>query len=400
MNKAEHKRLGDYIREVDVRNRDLAVTRLLGVSVSKEFIPSIANTIGTDMTSYKIVTQDQFAYGPVTSRNGDKVSIALFADDVPAIISQAYTVFEISDKNRLLPEYLMMWFRRPEFDRYARYHSHGSAREVFDWDEMCDVRLPIPPLSRQREIVAEYETLTRRIRLNERLIASLESLAQTLYRRTFVDNIDPAHLPPGWRTGTLGECVVDSLGGDWGKDIPTANYRSEVYCIRGTDIPQISVGNISMPKRYILEKNLRSRKLLPGDIVIEISGGGPTQSTGRTFLVTDSACECVSADMICSNFCRVIKSKPGYEIFVHATLSYLYSAGFLFTLENSSNGVKNLDLRALLEGFKLQIPDSKIIDRFNLEFKILNEFKFLKGLEVRSLERIQKILLAGMVGKF
>jgi len=95
MNKTDYKRLGDYIREVDSRNRDLAVTRLLGVSVSKEFIPSIANTIGTDMSSYKIVTREQFAYGPVTSRNGDKVSIALLSDDVPAIISQAYTVFEV-----------------------------------------------------------------------------------------------------------------------------------------------------------------------------------------------------------------------------------------------------------------------------------------------------------------
>lgn len=86
-----------------------------------------------------------------------------------------YTVFEVVDKTRILPEYLMMRFRRPEFDRYARYHSHGSAREVFGWEEMCDVRLPIPLLSRQREIVAEYETLTRRIRLNERLISTLES---------------------------------------------------------------------------------------------------------------------------------------------------------------------------------------------------------------------------------
>ena len=202
MNKTDYKRLGDYIREVDSRNRDLAVTRLLGVNISKEFMPSIANTIGTDMSSYKIVTREQFAYGPVTSRNGDKVSIALLSDDVPAIISQAYTVFEVVDKTKLLPEYLMMWFRRPEFDRYARYQSHGSAREVFGWEEMCDVRLPIPPLSRQREIVAEYETLTRRIRLNERLISSLESAAQTLYRRTFLDNPNPS-----WRTGTLGEIV-------------------------------------------------------------------------------------------------------------------------------------------------------------------------------------------------
>ncbi|MGN0235629.1 MAG: restriction endonuclease subunit S, partial [Paludibacteraceae bacterium] len=153
---ATYQRLGDYIREVDVRNKDLKVNTLLGVSISKKFIPSIANTIGTDMSSYKIVAQNQFAYGPVTSRNGEKVSIALYSGKEQAIISQAYSVFEVKDCNALLPEYLMMWFRRPEFDRYARFKSHGSAREIFDWSEMCNVLLPIPSIARQREIVAEY----------------------------------------------------------------------------------------------------------------------------------------------------------------------------------------------------------------------------------------------------
>ena len=185
-----YKRLGDYIREVNVRNRELKVTDLLGVSISKEFMPSIANTIGTDMSTYKIVKRGQFAYGPVTSRNGDKVSIALLDGYDDAIISQAYTVFEIIDQESLLPEYLMMWFRRPEFDRYARFHSHGSAREVFDWDELCDVMLPIPSITRQREIVAEYETLTRRIRINEQMIQHLEDTAQAFYRKMFMDGID------------------------------------------------------------------------------------------------------------------------------------------------------------------------------------------------------------------
>lgn len=186
----DYKRLGDYIRLVDVRNRELLVTKLLGVSISKEFMPSIANTIGTDMSAYKIVKQGQFAYGPVTSRNGDKVSIALLETEDEAIISQAYTVFDVIDKQKLIPEYLMMWFCRTEFDRYARFHSHGSAREVFDWDEMCNVILPIPSLERQQEIVEEYETLTRRIRLNEQMISKLEETAQTIYRKMFVNGIN------------------------------------------------------------------------------------------------------------------------------------------------------------------------------------------------------------------
>ena len=199
------KRLGDYIREVDVRNRDLEVTKLLGVSISKEFMPSIANTIGTDMSSYKVVEPRQFAYGPVTSRNGDKVSIALYKDDEKAIVSQAYTIFEVKNKQELLPEYLMMWFRRPEFDRYARFKSHGSAREIFSWEEMCDVELPVPSIEQQQKIVSEYKAVTRRIRLNEQIIAKLEETTQALYRKMFVDGIDKENLPEGWRMGTLGE---------------------------------------------------------------------------------------------------------------------------------------------------------------------------------------------------
>lgn len=174
------KRLGDYIRPVDVRNRDLKVTRLLGVSITKEFMPSIANIVGTDLSAYKVVTKGQFAYGPVTSRNGDKISVALLDGYDDAIISQAYTVFEVVDTS-LDPEYLMMWFRRPEFDRYARFHSHGSAREVFDWEEMCEVQVPVPAIEKQRETVAEYNTLATRIETNKKLIATLEQTAQTLY---------------------------------------------------------------------------------------------------------------------------------------------------------------------------------------------------------------------------
>ena len=142
---SELKKLGEYIRQVDIRNRDLSVNRLLGLSINKCFIESIANTIGTDLKSYKVVKKGQFAYGPVTSRNGEKITIALLKEP-ECIISSSYSVFEIIDISKLLPEYLMLWFLRPEFDRYARYKSHGSVREIFDWEEMCRVELPVPPL--------------------------------------------------------------------------------------------------------------------------------------------------------------------------------------------------------------------------------------------------------------
>ena len=181
---SSYKRLGDYIQEVNIRNKDLKQYPLLGVSIRKEMMTSIANTVGTDMSTYKIIQKNQFAYGPVTSRNGDKISIALSCEE-KALLSQAYVVFETNKE--LLPEYLMMWFRRPEFDRYARYKSHGSAREIFDWQEMSEVMLPIPSVEKQQEMVNEYHTIQNRINLNNQLIAKLEETAQTIYKQWFVD---------------------------------------------------------------------------------------------------------------------------------------------------------------------------------------------------------------------
>ena len=182
-----YKQLGNYIRQVDERNRDLSVDKLLGVSITKQFIPSIANIVGTDLSNYKIVRTGQFAYGPVTSRNGEKISIALLQED-DCIISSSYSVFEIIDKNVLNPEYLMLWFSRPEFDRYARYRSHGSVREIFDWDEMCQVELQVPAIEKQNEIVEAYRAVTNRIALKQKINDNLEDLLTTTFKQMFVDD--------------------------------------------------------------------------------------------------------------------------------------------------------------------------------------------------------------------
>lgn len=212
MRKNDYQPLGKYIEQVNVRNRDLTVTNLMGVSIEKRFIPSIANTIGTDLSPYKIVKPGQFAYGPVTSRNGDKITIALYNGNEDCIISQAYEAFRIKDTTQLLPEYLMMWAKRPEFDRYARYMSHGSVRELFSWEEMCNVKLPVPPIEEQRRIVSEYQTVERRIANNEALIQKLEETAQAIYHHTFVEGIDEENLPEGWRKGCFSEVMNISSG--------------------------------------------------------------------------------------------------------------------------------------------------------------------------------------------
>ena len=200
--RSNYKKLGEYIRTIDERNTDLSITNLQGVSIAKEFVPSIANIIGTDLSTYKIVRTGQFAYGPVTSRNGDKVSIALLKGE-DCIISSSYTPFEVYKPDELLPEYLMLWFRRPEFDRYARFMSNGSAREVFDWECMCEVELPVPPIEKQRKIVHDYKTITDRIALLSSINDNLDETMLAIYRKYFVQEIDETNLPTGWSMGTL-----------------------------------------------------------------------------------------------------------------------------------------------------------------------------------------------------
>lgn len=276
--KSNYKRLGDYIRQVDVRNKDLAVEKLLGLSIAKQFIPSIANTIGTDMRNYKVVESRQFGYVPVTSRNGNKITIALYDKIEPCIISQAYTVFEVIDETKLLPEYLMMWFRRPEFDRYARFKSHGSAREVFEWDEMCDVMLPIPPIEEQRKIVSEYQAIEQRIENNRRLIATLEATAQTIYRKMFVEDIDIENLPEGWRIGTIGEfCKETKSGGTPNRSNPNFWDKKQYRWLKSGEVANNVVFDT---EEYISEKGLNgsSAKIIPaGTIIMAMYGATASQ---------------------------------------------------------------------------------------------------------------------------
>lgn len=195
--KEGYRLLGDFIRQVDVRNTDGKEENLLGVSVQKMFIPSIANTVGTDFTKYKVVKRGQFTYIPDTSRRGDKIGIALLTDYDEGLVSNIYTVFEVKDENELLPEYIMLWFSRPEFDRYARFKSHGSVREIMDWDEMCKVELPVPSIEKQRSIVKAYNTITDRIELKRKINDNLEAVLAASHSKMFFSKDTSEHTKLG-----------------------------------------------------------------------------------------------------------------------------------------------------------------------------------------------------------
>ncbi len=236
------RRLGDYIRPVEARNRDLAIHLSQGICNNKYFVNP--KQVAENPETHKVVRTGQFAYNKATTRNGDKISIAL-RQGPDCTVSSAYQIFEIIDEDVLNPEYLMMWFRRPIFDRYARFKSHGSAHEFFEWESMCEVQVPILPIEKQREIVAEYNTLQNRIETNKKLIATLEQTAQTLYRHTFVDNIDPNNLPSGWRMGTLGEIIDVNPKLSLKKDEECSFVEMDTLPIEGFGISEITKRDFS-----------------------------------------------------------------------------------------------------------------------------------------------------------
>lgn len=234
-----YKKLGEFLRLTDERNSDLSITNLQGVSISKQFIPSIANIIGTDLSSYKIVRKGQFAYGPVTSRNGDKVSIALLESD-DCIISSSYLSFEIVDKTKLDPEYLMLWFMRPEFDRYARFMSNGSARETFDWECMCGVELPVPSIEEQRKIVHDYKIIADRIKLLKKINENLEKQVNIIFKSMFLNDKTVFD-----KTLCLGDLVkiIDNRG------------KTPPYTNNYTPYPLLEIASLRTEGRIITYKN-------------------------------------------------------------------------------------------------------------------------------------------------
>jgi type I restriction enzyme S subunit len=175
------KVLAGYIEQSDERNLGLKNDNLLGISVNKVFIETRSQKEKLDLSNYKVVRPREFGYVSVTSRNGEKISIAIL-DDEAGLLSSTYIVFRVKDHSEILPEYLFLWFSRPEFDRYARFHSWGSARETFDWADMCNVKLPIPDIKVQEAIVTIYHTLETRKRLNRQLKNHIKPLCPVLMK--------------------------------------------------------------------------------------------------------------------------------------------------------------------------------------------------------------------------
>lgn len=314
-----YKKLGGFIRPVDERNSDLAITNLQGVSITKEFVPSIANIIGTDLSTYKIVRTGQFAYGPVTSRNGDKVSIALLKGE-DCIISSSYSPFEVYKPDELLPEYLMLWFMRPEFDRYARFMSNGSAREVFDWDCMCGVELPVPPLPEQQKIVHDYQAITDRIELLRKESNIIEEMIGTLFRQYILENkkyddyvvFEFGQYPSVWSLDRM-DAIVDVRDGTHDSPSSVSEGHKLVTSVHLNSYSVNTQDAYAISDKDYNEINKRSL-VKTWDILMSMIG-----TVGRLSLVTDNP-----VDFAIKNMALFKTSNLSHEMCLYL-LSYLKS---------------------------------------------------------------------------
>ena len=384
MSKAEYKRLGDYIREVNVRNRELKVTKPMGINIDKHFMPSVANVIGTDLSTYKLVSRMQFACNLMHVGRDEKIPMAMLTEDKPIIVSPAYFVFEVIESNVLLPQYLMMWFRRKEFDRNAWFYTDADVRGGMSKEALLDMRLPIPSITRQREIVAEYETLTNRIRLNNQMIQHLEATAQALYRKTFADNIDKENLPEGWRMGTIGEYSKVNSG-----------YAFPSNWWRSNGIPVIKIGDITNNtidekgcdcvdenKFEYAKKNVANK----GDIVIAMTGAtlGKIAIVPKNRLLVNQRVGLFDLGEI------PIERAP----FLYWLLQQDEIQKEIVTVggDSAQANVSNADI----ERIEISLATKDSIKSFNSNAGILLKQIMIKNEEISKLTELQSLLLAKM----
>ena len=385
--KSNYKQLGRFIRQVDVRNSEGKEENLLGVSVQKKFIPSIANTVGTDFKKYKVVKKGQFTYIPDTSRRGDKIGIALLEDYEEGLVSNVYTVFEIIDEKQLIPEYLMLWFSRPEFDRYARFKSHGSVREVMDWDEMCKVELPVPPYEKQKEIVDGYKAITERIalkqKINDNLVAvGTASIQKNVGRGALINlteaEMDSLTFPEDFKVKTVSEFCAETKSGS------TPSRINNEYWENGT-ISWVKSGevhnNITLQtEEYITPLGLSesSTKLLPKDTVLMAMYGVTAGEVGYL------AIEATTNQAICGMICRS-KAEAAYLYF-----SLIQSQAKISRLSNG--GAQDNLSKNFIDNIKIAVPPSEFIEKLNLAAIV--EQMTLNTKEITLLEELQATVLA------
>ena len=384
--KSNYDILGNHIRLIDARNRESITDRVLGINIDKFFMPSVANVIGTDLSKYKLITKGKFACNPMHVGRDERLPVALYDEEEPAIVSPAYFMFEVIDNSILNEDYLMMWFRRPEFDRICWLHTDGSVRGGITWDDICRLELPIPPIEKQFEIVNSYKAITERIALKQKINDNLEATAQSLFQEQFAAFYNENELPDGYSIATL-DSLCSIKGGKRlpadGEllDTPTAHpyirvrdLGSNRYVCLTNQFQYIDEETHSAISRYIVNTN---------DIVISIVGTigliGKIHTSLNNANLTEN----------CVKLANIHTVTPDY---LYYTLCYKKQ---IKEIELLTVGAVQSKLPMYnIQSMKILVPPTEVIEDFQHKFDIFNEQIEANTIEIQRLYELQSVLLA------
>ena len=385
--KSNYDILGNHIRLIDTRNRESITDRVLGINIDKFFMPSVANVIGTDLSKYKLITKGKFACNPMHVGRDERLPVALYDEEKPAIVSPAYFMFEVIDNSILNEDYLMMWFRRPEFDRICWLHTDGSVRGGITWDDICRLELPIPPIENQLEIVNSYKAITERIalkqKINDNLVAvGTASIQKNVGRGALINLTEPEMdrltLPDDFEIQTVSEFCRETKSGS------TPSRTNNEYWENGT-ISWVKSGevhnNITLQtEEYITPLGLSesSTKLLPKDTVLMAMYGVTAGEVGYL------AIEATTNQAICGMICNS-KADAAYLYF-----SLIQSQAAISRLSNG--GAQDNLSKNFIDNIKIVVPSSEFIEELNLAAIV--EQMTLNTKEITLLEELQATVLA------
>ena len=294
--------------------------------------------------------------------------------------------YTVINTDIVLPQYLYYVMSLIDLN----YYNEGSTIPSLRIETLNRLEFYIPSIEVQEKMLSYLCPIDEKIELNSKINNNLQEQAQAIFKECFIDNSENSK----WSTGTFSELIKSTLNGDWGKEAPTGNNTEKVYCIRGADIPEVKSGNKGkMPTRYILPKNFVDKQLTAGDIVVEISGGSPTQSTGRCTAITQSLLDRYDSGMVCTNFCKAMKPKEGYSLFIYYYWQYLYGKGVFFSYENGTTGIKNLDFSGFIETEPILIPPVDKIVVFDDYCKSIFSQIFINGKQNEHLALLRDTLL-------
>lgn len=410
--KSNYKRLGHYIQLKKEKNVDLKAKKLLGINIDKFFMPSVANIVGTDLSNYKIVRKDQFACNRMHVGRDYRIPIALSRDEEPFMVSPAYDVFEIIDTKVLLPEYLMMWFSRKEFDRNTWFHTDADVRGGLHWDAFSNLMLPIPSIEKQREIVSEYNTIQNRIALNNQLISKLEETAQVIYKQWFVDFEFPdengkpyksnggkmvlcaelkKEIPEGWELVSISDVGNIKHG---------FAFKGENFVDFETDLVLVSPGNFKIRGGFSFEKN----KYYEGNYSIDFLLDENDLIFNMTDLSKDGDTLGNSALIPNIKFKKLLHNQRvgKFESKNNNINHYLYYTTNLlvfkqYILGTATGTTVRHTSPSRISDYRIILPSLNVIENFN---KVINPMNKLIGINYSTqykLEELKELLLGRMV---